>query len=134
MKLRIHGNSVRLRLSRTDMQTFAQNGLIQDAIQFAPESRLSYALQCAPSVEEVQVQYEHGVITILIPVQVAREWMSSDEVGISSTGAAGPSLLIEKDFRCLHREQGQAQDDAFPNPLDCVAHGIPSALPKLGES
>jgi hypothetical protein len=134
MKLRIHGNSVRLRLSRTDMQTFAQTGLVEDAIQFAPESRLSYALQCAPSVEEVQVHYEHGVITILIPVNVAREWISSDEVGISSAAPAGPSLLIEKDFRCLHREQDQAQEDAFPNPLDSVAQGVRSALAKIGES
>jgi len=134
MKLRIHGNSVRLRLSRTDMQTFAQNGLVQDAIQFAPESRLSYALQCAPFVEEVQVQYEHGAITILIPVKVAREWISSDEVGISFAGAAGPSLLIEKDFRCLHSERDQRQDDAFPNPLDSVAQGTSSTLPNVGES
>jgi hypothetical protein len=121
MKLRIYGNSLRLRLSRTDMQVFARNGSIQDAVQFAFDSPLSYALESTSSVEEVRARYKDRTIRVLIPTKVARQWMNSDQVGISFAEPGGPSLLIEKDFRCLHREPGQAYDDAdaFPNPLEC---------------
>jgi hypothetical protein len=43
------------------------------------------------------------------------QWTESDEVGIeASTGTL--KLLIEKDFRCLHREP-EPGEDSFPNPL-----------------
>jgi hypothetical protein len=119
MKLSIHGNSVRLRLSRTDVQLFGRNGHIHDEVQFAPGSRLLYALESTTLVEEVEARYDDGTILVLVPVKVAQEWIGSDRVGISFAGPVGLSLLIEKDFRCLHREpSGELDDvDAFPNPL-----------------
>ena len=121
MKLRIYGNSLRLRLSRTDMRMFDRNGSIQDAVQFAFDAPLSYTLESTSSVEEVQARYKDRTIRVLIPMKVARQWISSDQVGISFAEPGGPSLIIEKDFRCLHREPGEEYEDAdaFPNPLEC---------------
>jgi hypothetical protein len=134
MKLRIYGNSLRLRLSRTDMQVFARNGSIQDAVQFALDSPLSYTLESTSSVEEVQARYKDRMIRVLVPMKVARQWISSDQVGISFAGPGGPSLLIEKDFRCLHREPGEEYDDAdaFPNPLECSERELPVGQRTLG--
>jgi hypothetical protein len=136
MKLRIYGNSVRLRLSRTDMQMFIEKGRIQDVVQFASDSRLSYSLESTPSLEEVQARYQDGVIRVLIPAKIARQWISSDQVGISFAGSIGPSLLIEKDFRCLHRELGEENDDvdAFPNPLDCSEQELAAEPPTPGQN
>jgi hypothetical protein len=56
-------------------------------------------------------------LRILLPTQVAKEWALSDLVGIASESGS-PSLLIEKDFRCLHLEPGEEDDpNAYPNPL-----------------
>jgi hypothetical protein len=119
MKLRIHGNSVRLRLNRTDLRLFAANGRIDDWVQF-PGARLSYTLECSPSVKDIRTRYEGPTIRILVPPEMAWKWANSDQVGIGCDGPIGPSVLIEKDFQCLHREDAQENDDfdCFPNPLE----------------
>jgi hypothetical protein len=128
MKLRIYGNSLRLRLSRADIQVFVRTGRIEDAVQFTSDSRLSYALESTRSVDQAQVQYNDASIDVLIPTKVAQQWTGSDQVGISFAGEVGPSVLVEKDFRCLHREPGQEYNDvdAFPNPQDFLSASPPA--------
>jgi len=49
---------------------------------------------------------------------MAQEWASSECISLSFNPEGGPSLLIEKDFQCLHPEERNPADDAdaFPNP------------------
>jgi len=118
MKLRIYKDSVRLRLSQADIAQFAATGSVRDVIDFAPGAHFSYALESASFVDRVRASYSAGALRILVPPQLADQWSRSDEVAIRSNGDS-PSLLIEKDFKCLHRETDQESDDAdaFPNPL-----------------
>ncbi len=47
MKLRINGHSLRLRVSRSEVEYLLQNGRIEDTIYFGvdQEARLTYALE-----------------------------------------------------------------------------------------
>ncbi len=121
MKLRLDGKSLRLRLSQKDVAHFRETGSIEDAIEFAPASRLVYTLESSLDVKEPRAGYENNSIRIQIPLSRARTWLDSDETGIAAIqpGAADLSLLIEKDFRCLHRQPGEEREDAdaFPNPM-----------------
>lgn len=121
MKLRIHGNSLRLRLSQPEVTAFWQTGRVEQALHFAPGCRLTYSLEADPAAGRPSAAYEDGRIRILLPVDQAREWVGSEETGISAVqpGDPGLSLLIEKDFRCVHRPAGEEHEDAgsFPNPL-----------------
>jgi hypothetical protein len=119
MKLRLHNNSVRVRLSQADMATFIAAGAVGDIIEFAPGERFSYRIEALPSVGDIHAIYSRGLLRIRVPTLLAREWMFSDLVGIRSEGGQ-PSVSIEKDFRCLHREGHAEGDDAhgYPNPLE----------------
>jgi hypothetical protein len=68
----------------------------------------------------IEVQYVHDCIRVRLPLDMAEEWAGSDRISLSlnRAGDSGPSLLIEKDFQCLHREERNPADDAdaFPNP------------------
>jgi hypothetical protein len=44
------------------------------------------------------------------------DWVESDQVGIEARSDTGVELLIEKDFKCLHRSAEQ-EPDAYPHPL-----------------
>jgi hypothetical protein len=44
------------------------------------------------------------------------DWVESDLVGIEARSNTGVDLLIEKDFKCLHRSVEQ-EPDAYPHPL-----------------
>ena len=121
MKLRIHRNSLRLRLNRSDVEQFRNTGICAGALRFGPGSQLTYTLEASSRCTVMEAHYYQDCIRVLLPLDVAQEWAGSDEISLSVDRAddRGPSLLIEKDFQCLHRDETSSNDDvdAFPNPL-----------------
>jgi uncharacterized protein DUF7009 len=121
MKLRIKGNSLRLRVSRSELARFLDGERIEETIHFnrAPEGRLIYALESSPQVAPVRVHYESQIIKIVLSEDQAGIWSAESEVGVYSTldiGAAGSlDVIVEKDFSCLDRSD-EENNDAFANP------------------
>ena len=114
MKLRFHNESLRLRLSQAEMARLAETGRVEDTLTFAPGQTLSYSLETGSALAAA---FDGQRISIMIPAGAAKQWMESNEAGIE--GASGAlKVLVEKDFRCLHSSEEDA--DAFPNPM---AHG-----------
>lgn len=121
MKLRIHRNSLRLRLNRSEIEQLRKTGICAGALRFGPDSQLTYTLETSAHVNVIDAQYRQDCIRVLLPFDMAQEWADSDQVSLSVHRAddSGPSLLIEKDFHCLHGDERNPSDDAdtFPNPL-----------------
>jgi hypothetical protein len=120
VKLRIDGDSLRLRLNRSDVQRFRETGIRTESIRFGSGSELTYALETSSQLTRIEVQYRQDCIRVLLPLDMAQEWASSDQISLSRDRAegSGPALLIEKDFQCLHGDRTNPSDDAdaFPNP------------------
>jgi hypothetical protein len=112
MKLRIRGNSLRLRLSQSEVTQLAREGRVEDAISFGP-SKLTYVLTTA-DVERVGATYDSNRIVVTLPKERAHAWSSTDEVGIESKGEL--AILVEKDWSCLKPREGEDDSDAFPHP------------------
>jgi hypothetical protein len=118
MKLRIHGDSLRLRLNRCDVAQFRTSGVCAASLRFDSNSQLTYTLETSPQLAVMEVRYLQDRIRVLLPLEMAQDWAVSDRISLSLNREGGPSLLIEKDFQCLHREErNPAGDaDAYPNP------------------
>ena len=119
MKLRIHGNSLRLRLSQSEVGRLRPGSWIEESITFNLEERLWYCLEVATGVKDVCARFEDNRIRVIIPADVAATFAGTDQVSISSQRqgdfSSALEILIEKDFKCLHGSEPQ-DDDAFPNP------------------
>jgi hypothetical protein len=121
MKLRIKGNSLRLRISRSEVDRLFQRERLEESIHFAPhaDAKLTYALEQATSVSVPTVRYTQGEITVLLPASLADTWCSTDLVGIVERVGLGAfgllELMIEKDFACLDRSE-EENEDTFENP------------------
>jgi hypothetical protein len=121
MKLRIKGNSLRLRISRSEVTRLLEGDCLEETIQFAPEAcaRFTYALQQDRLVGRPTVQYTGNRVAVLIPADQANAWGITDQVGIAEDIGLGNlgslALLIEKDFACLDRSD-EDNLDTFPNP------------------
>jgi hypothetical protein len=121
MKLRIKGNTLRVRVSRSEVTRLLADDCLEETIYFAPEpsARFTYALRQEPSLSKPAVQYTENKVMILMPVAQATAWGVTDQVGIAeeiSLGNLGSlGLLIEKDFACLDRGD-EENEDTFPNP------------------
>jgi hypothetical protein len=121
MKLRIKGNSLRFRISRSEVTRLLEGDCLEETIHFAPEARarFTYALQQDRRVGRPTVQYTENRVAVLIPADQANTWGITDQVEIAediSLGNLGSlALRIEKDFACLDRSD-EDNLDTFPNP------------------
>jgi hypothetical protein len=121
VKLRIKGNSLRLRISRSEVARLLDGDCLEETVRFAPEpcAKFTYALQQDRLVGRPTVHYTENRVAVLIPADRANAWGINDEVGIAediSLGNLGTlAILIEKDFACLDRSD-EDNHDTFPNP------------------
>src|ERR1700761_4470900 len=116
MKLRIKGNSLRLRVSRSELQQFVQGQRIQKTIYFGqePGARLTYTLESNATIRDTTAQYCLHEVTIQIPSAVARSWATGDSISVSGRKDLGPAgtleILVEKDLACLDRSDEENED------------------------
>jgi hypothetical protein len=126
MKLRIKGNTIRLRVSRSDLGALAENGKIESAIHFAdsPAAEWSYGIVQHSALAGPSVLFETNRITVMVNSDDVRRWASSEDVGIyfsQNIGSQGTlDVLLEKDFACLDRSD-EENTDTFPNPNEACA-------------
>ena len=100
MKLRIHRNSLRLRLNRSDVEQLRKAGTCAEVLKFGPDSQLMYTLEASAHVKTLDAQYRQNRIRVLIPLEMVQQWADSDQISLSQSASdSGPSLLIEKDFQ-----------------------------------
>jgi len=120
MKLRILGDSLRLRLSKSDVSTFAEHGRVVETIHFGPGAALTYALEHADGVPALQASFEGTTIVVRMPSAMARSWAQTDQVSLVGTqplgGQAALSVLVEKDFKCAIPRPGEEDYDGFAHP------------------
>jgi hypothetical protein len=122
MKLRIKGNSLRLRVTRSELARLSAGESVEEAVHFAPEPTavFRYALVSNPETDHVGIRYRNGEITVAIAPEQIHAWSEESQVGIYATlhlGHAGTlDIAVEKDFACL---DGSDEDnrDTFANPL-----------------
>jgi hypothetical protein len=121
MKLRIRGDSLRLRLKRGEVDQIAAGSSIVEETHF-PDSILSYRLDVSED-DDMSANFERGSLVISLPKSKVSDWAGSDDVSLSAeqkiTGAGSLSLLVEKDFSCLepgHHRDGEDDEDTFPHP------------------
>ncbi len=121
MKLRIRGNSIRLRLSQQNVKVFEENGRVEDSIQFgvAAGGKLIYALETA-DVKKLKCEFKDNTLTVFVPNELAKIWIESQLVGLehldSTTENDQVRILIEKDFKCMHVRINEDESDSFPHP------------------
>jgi hypothetical protein len=117
MKLRIKGNSLRIRLTKTEVSKLAETGYLEEQTNF-PNNRFVYALQKADAVE-LSAIFEKNKITIHAPAAFIEDWPSNNIIGLETKMPLPNNeslfLLIEKDFVCLD-ETTEDQSDNYENP------------------
>ena len=118
MKIRILGNSVRFRLTRSEVNTLCTKGYIKNKTTFKTNV-FTYAVRMVTDSEKLNAQFRDNTITLNLPQALGLNWHKTDQVGFSETidltNNGNLSLLLEKDFACLDvREEDQS--DNYPNP------------------
>ena len=116
MKIRIHRNVLRLRLSQAEVELFGKNGQVVDSINFGVGA-MKYQLLSIADNTDILSRFEENCITIEVPSQHATEWVQTDQVSLENANQESLKILVEKDFKCLHKRTSDEYADSFPNPM-----------------
>ena len=119
MKIRIKGNSIRLRLTKSEVEEVERKSIFKEETHFAQGVHFEYAVELADTTTP-QALFEQNKIKVLLPREMGLNWCRSEQVGISHSIelANGDTLqiLVEKDFACLVSRPGEDESDHFDNP------------------
>ncbi|MEX0601585.1 MAG: hypothetical protein WD423_16330 [Rhodothermales bacterium] len=117
MKLRLSGDSIRLRLSPSDLAKFEKVGHVDESVPLRG-GPLHFTLQAAKEVDDLDAVLEGTSLRVRLPAAWVPAWIASDRVGFEASipleRGGTLNILVEKDFRCLHKES--TVSDAFPHP------------------
>ena len=119
MKLRIKGDSLRIRVTQGELQRLATEGQVEDSIHFGPERALAYRLAIDPKAAQLNARFDRDVIEVRVPERSAKEWSNTNLVTLENTQSQGGvdlKIFVEKDFACLQPREGEDESDNFPHP------------------
>jgi len=118
MKLRIKGNSLRIRLSKTEVSAIATTGYLEEETLFG-SNRFVYALQRVDEGNALTAALEENKMIMFVPASLTKDWPTNNIVGFEANiplaGNKTLYLLLEKDFICLD-DTTEDQHDNYENP------------------
>jgi hypothetical protein len=120
VKLRIRDNSVRLRLTRGEVDRLRDDGVVSARTGFPGGRELRYVLQSSPASVGPAALMSDSVITVRLPETTVLEWATTEQVSIAGEqlldDGTKVTILVEKDFECLAPREGEDESDMFPHP------------------
>lgn len=122
MKIRIKGNTVRYRLTKSEVEIFSKKGYLEESTCF-PSGAFTYAMEAKSGIDNLTADFFENKLTIYFPESEKENWYSSNRIGFEHQFPISKNqqlhLLIEKDFVCIDRPD-EDQSDNYPNPsLSC---------------
>ena len=119
MKLRLHDDSLRLRLDRDEVDALGRGEAVETSARFPGGRTLRWRLEVAGDDVTALLADDHVIVRL--PAAVATHWAGDDtEVSVrgrpQASGDASLAILVEKDFECLEPRAGESQRNRFTNP------------------
>ena len=113
MKIRIKGNSVRFRLTQTEVKQLCEKGSVTEQTLFG-DATFGYAVVMGSEKETMHATFTSNTITLFLPEALGKHWFHNEKVGFEQYQNE-LYLLLEKDFTCLDNTL-EDQSDNYPNP------------------
>lgn len=121
MKVRILGNTIRLRLKVFEVESIRDTGLIEEVLEFGPSESHQFRFGIRTGDDVFAIHQQGTSVMITIPRTLAETWITTDLVGFDQTITTSHGrdiyVLIEKDFACLDGER-EDEPGSYPNPIE----------------
>lgn len=114
MKLWIRGNSIRLRVSKTELAKIAAQGTADDSVRFTSDVELKYGIDVRPT-GAVTAVFAGASLRVTLPKPLLDLWLRPEEVSVEGSqpigGGKALQIVLEKDSPDL----GRRRDDSAPS-------------------
>ena len=120
MKLRLLNDSIRLRLSQSEVLAAHERGIVESQTRFSDGSVFTYVLEAAKSAKDASAVYARDRMVVTLPAREISAWANDDDA-VSLRGevrlpdGSQLKILVEKDFKCVAPRGDEDQSDLFQN-------------------
>ncbi len=120
MKLRIRDNSVRIRLTRTEVDSLRAQGVVSATTGFPGGREFQYRVESSPAIVNPAAFFSDNTISVRLPETAVLAWATTEQVSLPGEqvldDGAKLTILVEKDFACLAPREGEDESDMYPHP------------------
>lgn len=120
MKLRIKDNSVRLRLTRGEVDALRDSGVVSGKTGFPGGRSFHYRVESSPASVNPAALFSDNTLTVRLPETAVLAWATTEQVSLPGEqvldDGATLKILVEKDFACLAPREEEDESDMFPHP------------------
>lgn len=120
VKIRIRDNSIRLRLSKGEVEAMRETGVVTSITGFPGGRYFKYSLESSPASVNPAAFYSDNEIKIRLPETMVLAWVTTEQVSIEGEQVLDDgeklSILVEKDFACLAPREGEDESDMYVHP------------------
>lgn len=118
MKIRIKGDSIRLRLTKTDVQNLKKYGIVEESTIIGAQEIFKYSLVLNQDIPSIAAEFRANKITVFLSQKETQILTETNEItveGFQNNGEdKGLFLLVEKDLQCLDTTS-EDQSDMYEN-------------------
>jgi hypothetical protein len=111
MKLWIRGNSIRLRVSKTELARIAETGTAEDSVRFTSAVELKYGIDVRPT-GAITAAFDGASLRVTLPKSLLDLWVRPEELSVEGSqpigGGKALQIVLEKDSP----ELGRGRDDS----------------------
>lgn len=120
MKIRILGNTIRIRVKMHETQAIMEKGMIEEVVEFGPSEADKLRFQVLKGDDAFVIEQMGMSVRITVPGILVETWASTDLVGFQETIATSKgseiAVLIEKDYACLDGDRAE-EEGSYENPM-----------------
>lgn len=118
MKLRLRHQSLRLRLSRGEVERLGVGERLEESVAFgpSPSATLRYSIRAGNLGATGTARFQDGEVAVELSIEVVRAWVAGNAEGIYWETETGVKVAVERDYRCLEPREGEDDSDAFEHP------------------
>lgn len=122
MKIRIRDNSIRMRLTKSEVKLLSESGSVAARTQFvdSPDAiDFRYTLSLSDQDDRPTAAYKNGVMSISLPTKVGMDWALGNDVAVKADQSVGDGslvILVEKDFACLTPRDDEEETEMYEHP------------------
>jgi hypothetical protein len=100
MKLWIRGNSLRMRVSKTELAKIAETGKAEDTVRFSSDQGLRYSIEVRPT-GAITATFAEAAILVTLPKPRLDLWLRPGEISVEGSQPIGGGkvlqIVLEKD-------------------------------------
>ena len=109
-----------MRLTRSEVDAMRASGIVASKIDFPGNRELRYRLESSPASVSPAAFFSDNAITVRLPETAVLVWATTEQVSLEGEQLLDDGemlkILVEKDFVCLTKRDGEDESDNYPHP------------------